>query len=155
MSSLHEHQDKGSTVEAAIDFRQRGNFEFSNGRCDEAVALYTAALLHCQNVENDPTHQAERVLNLCNRSACYSQQEEWELGQQDASEAWKLSNYTSVKAAYRLAKCSLKLKDYDVYQFCLQKEDIIVSENDLINLCQNSFINMKPKIPYKIFANLL
>jgi serine/threonine protein kinase len=130
-ADVHSNNNKGDNAaiaNIALDLRQRGNFEFSNGRCDEAIAFYTAALEHCSNdaITNNPSRttsallREERILNLCNRSACYSQKEDWEFGIDDALEAWNLSNESSVKAAYRLAKCSLQLKDYETAKAYIQ-----------------------------------
>ena len=147
-------QTAENLLDSVTDFRQRGNHEFSNGRCDEAVSFYTAALQHCAAVDgddgdddDDDTQQIvtsgnnndpflaqlkeEKILNLCNRSACYSQQEEWELGRNDAAEAWKLSQQSSVKAAYRYAKCSIQLKDYDTAKTILQAALRILDDQDI------------------------
>jgi 3-phosphoinositide dependent protein kinase-1 len=159
-------------VSVVSDFRQRGNHEFSNGRCDEAVAFYTVALQHCSSIgdndhdddgggddddydgggddddddgnvqqqmkvnddSNDPfllKLREEKILNLCNRSACYSQQEEWELGRNDAAQAWKLSHQSSVKAAYRYAKCSIQLREYDTAKIILQAALRILDDQEI------------------------
>lgn len=112
---------------AAADLRQRGNFEFSAGRYDAAVALYTAALEHCQT----DAEREERVVNLCNRSACFSQQDEWDLSKRDAVEAWELSDFASVKAAYRLSKTSLLLKDYDTAKRTIQAALRLIDDHAL------------------------
>jgi serine/threonine protein kinase len=92
-------------VDPADDLRLRGNFEFSAGRYDEALALYNSAL--------EVASPSSKVILLCNRSATYLQQEEYELAEQDAADAWKLSQETSVKAAFRLAKTQLALRKFE------------------------------------------
>ena len=156
--ALNEASGRTSTAEDLVnvttDFRLRGNHEFSNGRCDEAVAFYTAALQHCAapirdcSMDDGNTPMAtiddtsndrllleklkeETILNLCNRSACYSQQEEWELGRNDAEEAWRLSQQTSVKAAYRYAKCSVQLKEYESAKSILQAALRILNDQEM------------------------
>jgi len=143
-------------AESASDLRQRGNFEFSAGNYDHALALYTAALEHCQcdgssssntthTADEDPNIREERILNLCNRSACYSQQEEWELSKQDAAEAWELSDHKSVKAAYRLSKTSLVLKEFETAKKTIQAALKRLDEMELTPLPANN--DEKPDVP--------
>lgn len=90
------------------DYRLRGNHEFSGGRYDEALSLYTAAL------EQPGVTSQQRVLLLCNRSATYFQQEQYEFAEEDAKEAWEVvSEKKHVKAAFRLAKSQLMLEKFE------------------------------------------
>ena len=107
MASLSE-----SSLSAAAELRLRGNHEFAQGQYDHAVALYTAALEECNNNNNTTIEKDERILNLCNRSACFAQMQDWESSRDDALEAWNASHHRSLKAAYRLAKtCWMGLHD--------------------------------------------
>jgi len=123
---------------AASDLRLRGNHEFANGNYDHAVALYSAALE--QPLLNDPE---ERILNLCNRSACYSQQEEWELSRQDAAQAWELSAHRSVKAAYRLSKTCLQLKQFETAKDTIQAALRVLQEQELTPIPAEALGNKK------------
>jgi serine/threonine protein kinase len=106
------------------DLRQRGNHEFQLGNLDHAIALYTAAIetatsaavatITTTNSTTDKTTVTMTnalVVNLCNRSACYFQLEEFESAMKDALQAWTLSNESNVKAAYRLSKTYLALRE--------------------------------------------
>lgn len=97
------------------DLRQKGNFEFSQKRYDYAISLYTTALNHPR------ADEASKILNFCNRSACYFLTEEYELAHQDAKFAWELSKFTSVKAAYRLAKTSIQLREFQEAKTTIQQ----------------------------------
>lgn len=90
------------------DLREKGNHEFQQGNLENAVFFYTAAIDKAASTNN---HQA-LILNCCNRSACYFQMEELEQAKEDASTAWTKSNESNVKAAYRLGKTLMALKDY-------------------------------------------
>ena len=98
----------------ADDLRQQGNHQFSEGHYNAAVSLYTAALESC-------TLDHDRILNLCNRSASYYQMEQYESARDDANRAWQLSAEKSPKAAYRLAKTYLSLKDPTGAQLVIEK----------------------------------
>ena len=103
----------GEAKDPADDLRLRGNFEFSAGRFDAALSLYSAGL------EQAPVGQG-RVLLLCNRSATYFQQEQYELAEADAAEAWNTSEKQNVKAAFRLAKTQLALKKFEEAKSTIQ-----------------------------------
>jgi 3-phosphoinositide dependent protein kinase-1 len=133
------HGTDGS--ESAQDFRLRGNHEFAAGRCDNAAAFYTAALetagtwLRDNSNSSSTTAMAtatdEIILNSCNRSACYFIQEEYERAAEDAATAWQLSHRTSVKAAFRLAKTAVALKDYPVAKATIQAALQVIDRQDL------------------------
>ena len=72
---------QGTNDDAADDLRLRGNHEFSAGNYDAALSLYTAAL------EGPFKDEQQRAVLLCNRSATYFQQEEYELAEEDAQRA--------------------------------------------------------------------
>lgn len=89
------------------DLRQQGNFQFSEKNFDHAVALYTTAL----EKAGDQTDIS--VILLCNRSAAFYCLGDYEQAKDDAARAWlELSQETSVKAAYRLAKTQLALDEH-------------------------------------------
>jgi tetratricopeptide (TPR) repeat protein len=56
--------------------RQKGNYEFQDGNLDHAILFYTAAIEKTSDNDND--NDAVVVVNLCNRSACYYQLEDFE-----------------------------------------------------------------------------
>lgn len=97
----------------AEDFRQRGNHEFQKGHLENAISLYSAALdvLQPQHASSSSSSSLtpHTITNLCNRSACYYQLEQYEEALQDALEAWKMSQQSNVKASYRLSKTHLAL----------------------------------------------
>jgi tetratricopeptide (TPR) repeat protein len=99
------------------DLRQQGNFNFSKGNYDDALTLYSLAIERCTTDNCNDVLQ----LNLCNRSACYYQMEEFKLAQQDAEKAWLLSKKENLKAAYRLAKANVALKEYDAAKETIQR----------------------------------
>jgi 3-phosphoinositide dependent protein kinase-1 len=119
------NNNNNNTDEAAEDsvddLRQKGNYEFQNGNLDHAILFYTAAIEKSSDSNananaNDSANTAAVsvvVINLCNRSACYYQLEDYEQAKQDAYDAWEQSGHTNVKAAYRLSKTYMALHDYD------------------------------------------
>jgi serine/threonine protein kinase len=123
--------DNTISLASITDLRQRGNFEFTARRCDTAIALYSNAIDLCRSLPENEAIKEEFILNLCNRSACYSQLEEWELGQQDANLAWTMSNLTSIKAAYRLAKCSLQRRDFETAKVTIQAALRLLEDEDM------------------------
>jgi tetratricopeptide (TPR) repeat protein len=111
---------------AADDLRLRGNHEFAGGRYDAALSLYTAALELSASASSDQ----QRCILLCNRSATYFQQGEYELSEQDALKAWELSGERNVKAAYRLAKTQIALKRLEDAKETIQKSLKVVEQGD-------------------------
>lgn len=123
-----------SPTDPVDDFRLQGNFAFAAGRYDDALSMYTAALErlqdvgrtveHSHNADNttistttttnaSPNPHETHIILLCNRSATYYQQQEFELAEQDAQKAWDLSQQRYIKAAFRLAKTQLALNKFD------------------------------------------
>jgi serine/threonine protein kinase len=105
------------------DLRQKGNYEFQQGNLDHALAFYTAAIEQAQsesasskNNEDDTAAAAAAaaalIVNLCNRSACSFQMEDYDLAKQDAALAWNTSKESNVKAAYRLGKTLIALEEH-------------------------------------------
>lgn len=122
MKSNSDSLLSGST-DKEEDLRQRGNFEFSQGHYDNAVAFYSAAL------EVTPTDDRESLIrNYCNRAACFHQMQAYERAKQDAETAWSLSNRTSVKAAFRLAKACLSLREFEEAKNVLQRALLSLAE---------------------------
>jgi len=93
------------------DLRQKGNHEFQQGTLGNAISFYTAAIDMASNAS--PSMETAYIVNLCNRSACYFQMEDLENAKLDASLAWNISKQSNVKSAYRLAKTTIALKEYD------------------------------------------
>ena len=89
------------------DLRQRGNHEFQQGHVENAIAFYSAAIQHSK------PGSSSSIVNLCNRSACYFQMEDYEQALMDAKDAWKSSQHSNIKAAYRLAKTLVAMNQYD------------------------------------------
>ena len=116
------------------DLRQRGNHEFQQGNLDHAAALYTAAIdVASQDVDS---LKDALIVNLCNRSACYFQMEDYEKALMDAELAWKTSCESNVKAAYRLGKTYISLKKYSQAIEILQRASTIdnLQEKELQSL---------------------
>ena len=116
MSNTEESKDP------ADDLRLRGNFEFSNGNYDAALSLYTAGL------EQASKDHPNRVLLLCNRSATFFHQEQYEQAEQDAEEAWSTSQQQNVKAAFRLAKTQMALKKFEAAKQTIQAATKLIDE---------------------------
>lgn len=109
---------------ATDDLRQRGNHEFSQGNYDSAKTLYTTAL--------EKAAAEDAVILYCNRSACCYQMEEFEQSLSDAEEAWRLSAHTSTKAAYRLAKSALALRQYEKCKSTVEAALRILQDRELV-----------------------
>jgi len=99
------------------DLRQRGNHEFQQGNLSNAIAFYTSAIDHSKPPPTTTTRTATNssssssyIVNLCNRSACHYQLEDYEQALDDAQMAWITSQQSNVKAAYRLTKTYLALQ---------------------------------------------
>lgn len=119
--------------DSVADLRQRGNHEFSTGDYDAASALYTAAIEKA--VES--ADKEEEVLCRCNRSACSYIQEEYELSAEDAGLAWNMSKHTSIKAAFRLTKTQIALKDSVAAKTSIQQA-LQVLDGDELKMGQNA-----------------
>jgi tetratricopeptide (TPR) repeat protein len=133
-----------SAAAAANDLRLRGNHEFSQGHFDHAKALYTAALEECtakttpgaavakDNDQHQHQHRDEAVILYCNRSACCYQLGDYEGSLEDAERAWQLSVQTSTKAAFRLAKSALALRQYALVKSTVAAALRILQDQELI-----------------------
>jgi serine/threonine protein kinase len=91
------------------DLRQKGNHEFQQGHPDNAVTFYTLAIEKAK----EASETSARIINLCNRSACYYQLEDYPNARDDAKLAWDISMQSNIKSAYRLAKTLIALEDYE------------------------------------------
>jgi serine/threonine protein kinase len=100
------------TAATIDDLRQKGNHEFQQGRLDHAVGFYTAAIDAASAADDASSYKNALIVNLCNRSACYYQMEEYDNAKADAELAWKTSDEKNIKSAYRLAKTLISLKDF-------------------------------------------
>lgn len=108
------------------DLRQKGNHEFQQGNLDSAAAFYTAAIEMA--AKDEVNLKTALIVNLCNRSASYFQMEDYEKAKEDAERAWKISEVSNVKSAYRLAKTLIALKDFqaaiDVLQIATKIDNL-------------------------------
>ncbi|GFH52917.1 hypothetical protein CTEN210_09393 [Chaetoceros tenuissimus] len=107
------------------DLRQMANAAFANQDLDSAVPLYSMAiekLLEEQTEKNkdaksindyDPKDIELMIILLTNRSVCLYKMESFEEAKVDAEQAWNVSQNTSAKAAFRLAKAHLALLEFD------------------------------------------
>mmetsp|Transcript_8292 Transcript_8292/g.16077 ORF Transcript_8292/g.16077 Transcript_8292/m.16077 type:complete len:925 (+) Transcript_8292:81-2855(+) len=116
------------------DLRQKGNHEFQQGNLEHAISFYTSAIEIASRATDEASadadatvgddntvpvrvafasHAQSYIVNLCNRSACYFQMEDLEKAKADAELAWKASNESNVKSAYRLAKTMIALKEFE------------------------------------------
>ncbi|KAL7561235.1 hypothetical protein ACA910_004156 [Epithemia clementina (nom. ined.)] len=115
VDSVNDNQQDNNIVDQARDLRLQGNHLFrQQHEYQAALGFYTKALaLLDDRSDGSKEREEEMILNYCNRSACYFVMEEYEAAKSDALTAWiDLSNYTSIKAAYRLAKALVALKEY-------------------------------------------
>ena len=108
------------------DLRQKGNHEFQQGHPENAVTFYTMAI---DKAAGDD--RGARIVNLCNRSACYYQLEDYPNARDDAQLAWDISMQSNIKSAYRLAKTLIKLEEYEAAMETLQ---VCLSPLSTINL---------------------
>lgn len=90
------------------DLRQLGNHHFSKGDYDHALALYNSAV----DLADSQRDKDALIVNLCNRSACLGKMERHEEAQTDARQALEASNFSNIKAFYRLAKTQIALKSF-------------------------------------------
>ncbi|GAX22737.1 hypothetical protein FisN_5Hh005 [Fistulifera solaris] len=140
--TIEETSDYSSAKAEADDLRLRGNHEFKQGNYDAALSLYTAGL---NALSTDETDCKLRILLLCNRSAVYFQQEEYERSQEDAQTAVDLSTTSSSssnlsdtalikKAKYRLTKTLIALQKWsqasDIIQAILSATTAIELEQE-------------------------
>lgn len=107
------------------DLRQLGNHQFAHKNYEAAAALYSQALelvgkdyfaaAEANEAGGDmPEPPTSLLLNLCNRSACFFQMENFEEARKDAEMAWNsLPQLSNVKAAYRLAKTLIALDKFE------------------------------------------
>jgi tetratricopeptide (TPR) repeat protein len=103
---LAHDDDKEMDVDVD-DLQQRGNHEFQQGHVENAIAFYSAAIQHSK------PGSSSSIVNLCNRSACYFQMEDYEQALTDAKDAWNSSQHSNIKAAYRLAKTLVAMNQYE------------------------------------------
>ena len=105
------------------DLRQLGNHQFAKKNYDVAAHFYSRAIeivgkefveAEDQHPDEAPAPPTSLLLNLCNRSACYFQMEQYEEARKDAEVAWNyVPQLSNVKAAYRLAKTLIALEKFD------------------------------------------
>ena len=112
-------------IDSIDDLRQKGNHEFQQGNLEHAISFYTSAIEIASKATDDAAADVDAavddttatsqsyIVNLCNRSACYFQMEDLEKAKADAELAWKSSNESNVKSAYRLAKTMIALKEFE------------------------------------------
>ena len=111
-----------TTTQSPQELRQLANAHFQNQDYDSALPLYTLAL---EGLVRDQSHQDSltlqmnwqefknlHVIFLCNRAACLFRMELWEEAKMDALQALQVSEGTSAKASFRLAKAHLELGEY-------------------------------------------
>lgn len=130
----------------SLELRRQANESFSSHDFDFALSLYTQAI-ECLTQEgnheerNDPKQRPDHdnvedsnaaardfmTILLCNRSLCLYKMKCFQESKIDALQAWNLSQQSSPKAAFRLAKACLALKEYsqaiDLLRKCIPKED--------------------------------
>jgi len=129
------------------DLRQKGNHEFQQGNLDNAIFFYTSAIDIAAK-----TDEAAYIVNLCNRSACYFQMEDLAMARADAESAWRTSNETNVKSAYRLAKTMIAMKEFDevvkVLRIALEIPDLKeVERKSLQELGRQALMKMEEASP--------
>jgi len=130
----------------SLELRRQANHSFSSHDFDSALSLYTQAIERLseerQNVDNggssiesgqediDSIARDFMTILLCNRSLCLSKMQCFQESKIDAMQAWDLSQQSSPKAAYRLAKAFMALKEYSQAIDLLRKVTIQkVSDN--------------------------
>ena len=86
--------------------KNSGNDFFKEGKCNEAIKLYTEAM------ELDPKNTNYNSTLLCNRAAAKMRQRKFKEALEDCNEALQL-NETYVKAVTRKAECLLQMEEYE------------------------------------------
>jgi len=145
-----DDEDDGKT-HSAEDFRQLANHAYSNKDFDYALSLYSMAidqlLIEQQNElhENESEGLERMIIYLCNRAACCYRMDMYDDARNDALEAFRLSYETNSKAAFRLAKSLIALKDYNAAIDTLQKAiphcALDVEREELGKVLQSAYAN--------------
>lgn len=86
----------------AVEYKERGNKLFQNGRYEEALIAYTKAIIRNSN---DPSY-------FTNRALCYLNLKKWNQAEDDCRKALELDK-KNIKANYFLGKTSIYLGQYD------------------------------------------
>lgn len=127
-TEFHDIVQDEDEKHSAEDLREMANHAYSNKDYDNALSLYSMAidqlLMEQQNdpekIESDEFLQ-RMIIYLCNRAACCYRMDMYDDARKDALEAFRLSDETNSKAAYRLTKSLIALKDYNGAIETLQK----------------------------------
>ena len=84
------------------------------------------------------------IILLCNRSVCLHKMDLYDDAKNDAAEAWRFSQNKSAKAAFRLAKAQLALKEFEEAIVTLQSAVEFISV-DIIHLAANYNVKLDQK----------
>lgn len=116
-----EFEEIEQDTHSAEDLRLMANHAFSQKDFDHALPLYSMAIDQLMTEVRgklnkgfaDTADDVDRmIIYLCNRAACCFRMDMFDDAKTDAAEAFRLSDRKNAKAAFRLAKCFLALKDY-------------------------------------------
>ncbi len=109
--------DANMNTHSAQQLRQMANAAFAGRDFDSALPLYSMAIeALMKDIEegDDKSNKSNHelmIIFLCNRSTCLFRMELYDDAKNDAAEALRLSGNINGKAAFRLAKAYLMLKD--------------------------------------------
>jgi len=119
-------EEEESSHHSSQDLRQMANVAFASNDLDSAVPLYSMAidklmeenenlLLHGDPNQDEKLQESidNMVILLSNRSVCLFKMESYQEAKVDAEQAWNISKESNPKAAFRLGKALLALRDYD------------------------------------------
>ncbi len=123
-----DDDDATMNAHSPQELRQMANAAFASRDFDSALPLYSMAIdalmtrieegndgnnsgASASNGTGTSNHEL-MIIFLCNRSTCLFRMELYDDAKNDAAEALRLSGDTNGKAAFRLAKAHLMLKDY-------------------------------------------
>lgn len=137
------------SVEHSLDdLRQMGNHKFIKGEYDHALALYSTAI----ETADSQANKEALILNLCNRSACFGKMDRHEEAQIDAHQALGASNFTNIKAFYRLAKTQMALKSFSNAMETIQA-GLDALEDTEHNHDENNAVNRQRKAFKELLAD--
>lgn len=168
-------ENNSTLFSKSLELRHQANQSFSSHDFDSALSLYTQAIErlneerqcqenHLKRRPGDIDLYARDIMTilLCNRSLCLYKMECFQESKIDALQAWNLSEQSSSKAAFRLAKAFLALKEYlqaiDLLRDCLAKDSSMKATAAITTTCTTDTSSSRSSVnhvPHSEFVKLL